>query len=147
MKIHVFNTWILAHGLHPLTIGVMAMVSTGDATVFADFGALMFMSLIALLFSLPSLFISWGIMPKIIRHSSSLNNRFFMWLLTACVMVLLNAIVPLALFFGVGISTFITFVPAIIATFLAVCIRFIPFVKLAAEYDKPEELELNEIIN
>jgi hypothetical protein len=144
MKMHVFTTWVLANALHPIAIGGALMIYSGKLS--ANMSELMFLlmgSLVLALFALPCLFISWYVFPKIIRHSSSLLNRFFVWLLAGCGMIVVFAGIVVAFLNSGHLEGFIGFIPAFIATFASICIRFKAFIKLAAEQDKPEELELN----
>ncbi|MCG2617881.1 hypothetical protein LZZ85_26505 [Terrimonas sp. NA20] len=144
MKIHVFNTWILAHGLHPFAMVAMFIAGgTADSMVMEDVYILLFMSCVAMLLAIPTLFVSWYVLPKILRLPSSLLNRFFIWLASGCAIVVINAGVALALVFRMGAEEVIIAVPALVATFVALCVRFKSFIKLAAEYDRPVEPELN----
>lgn len=128
---YVFITWILINVLHP--IALILFFSNGNDSVInlKDLPELYFpVFLYSLACSIPSLFISYGTIYLIKKIKISPNSLFFVWLLAACVTLIINYVL---VFWGfattIRLDEFDIAIPGIITTSFVILIRYHWFIK------------------
>lgn len=125
MKIfnHVFNTWVLAHFIHPIIYFLYFSFFNDEAL---GIGAIISLFVAALIVSLPSLFMSFLLMRFILRLNLSLILITIIWIFCAIGSILINVII-LSFFLSDDLSLlnwWQLLVPSFIATVVSISVRF-----------------------
>jgi hypothetical protein len=143
MTLHTFYTWLLANLLVPVIYILTDMVVFGSAwfgpgpdNVFIDY---FYLFIISVLFSLPCL-VFCRIALKFIVFSSYINQaRLVLWLTTTAVLVFLEELALIWLFsWEFSFELLSIMIPPVIATVLAVLIRYRQFYNLIYSFQAIE---------
>lgn len=131
MNSHISNTWFWANLLHPFVMLCYFDYSadTSGLELFGDFLQLFIYSLI---FSLPSLFISFLGVYLISLLPVSAIVKYITWIIAAPLIVLLNFLLILLLFGGdITLLDLEIATPAMIAVVIIVLIRYKQFLNIS----------------
>lgn len=131
---HSLFTWSLAHLIHPF-IWAAASVYINEELPVEGLKPLIGFSVVSVVVSLPSLPAYWSLNRWIIEMKLKPNEKFLLWLFVAPVITTATAFVFMfimggLLVFAYGDELVLFALPAIIATFLSVLIRYPQFIKL-----------------
>jgi hypothetical protein len=134
MFLHAFVTWLLANLLHPL-IWFTYILITGDGNSdrfsAESFSILLVVFFYSLIFSLPCLFLSWGLLHVIVFMKDNLAAKFIAWLFGAALLIFLEVwIIVLLITGGHESELLLLSVPPVAATWLAITIRWKQFKNL-----------------
>ncbi|HTD94389.1 MAG TPA: hypothetical protein VK644_11270, partial [Chitinophagaceae bacterium] len=139
MVLHTFNTWLLANVIHPLIWILCAFVFF--PAVINEFhpDTLLRECVIIFIFSLlvsSPLFVLGCIFIRIVTQPRyTIPAAWSLWLATLILLIVFEAIVMMFFFDSAFFGMYQLFLPSIIATCLAVCIRYRQFTRL---YYSPE---------
>lgn len=126
---HIFYTWLLANLLLPVCLLLFFMGEEREFTL-----VWFFLFPISIFFSSPCLFVGWACLFIIDRSSNPVAIKFALWLLTAPSLAFLACMVVLQQI-GLWDRDALEFtIPAMLATALAVLIRYSYFKK---SFDSP----------
>jgi hypothetical protein len=136
MYSHVSYTWFFANVLHPFV--VLLFFGISDYASVADlFGALFSVFIYSLIFSLPSLFISFLVVYLFSLSPASAITKYFCWMVVAPVVVVINYIFMFLLFGGeIFFSELEIALPAVIAVVITIIIRHKQFLILFNQIKK-----------
>lgn len=142
---YAFRTWLVAHALHPM-VWVMGSLMFSGTQVDGDILVGLYLGFFALFFSLPSIWISWGIVDVILNTSMPVLVKFVVWLFCAPLITYINAILMIWILSGSyeilnHQETIMILTPAMIATMLSVVIRSRQFFIVNAEVMKKNNTE------
>jgi hypothetical protein len=131
---HAFTTWLLANLLHPL-IWFIYLVSTGnnnsDTFSAESVSILLLVFFYSLIFSLPCLLLSRGLLQVIALTKDNFLVKFIAWLFANALLIVLEVwVIILLLTGGNEIELLLFSLPAIAATWLAIAIRWKQFKNL-----------------
>jgi hypothetical protein len=135
---HVSATWLIANLLHPL---VALIVFGGNSDLNLDMVASVLGIIVySLLFSLPSLLLSFLAIYGIFKLPSSITVKYITWLVIAPFIVFVNYWLLFSVFLGVSMQKEDTdfMLPAMIAVVLTILVRYISFFRMATNLNKKE---------
>jgi hypothetical protein len=139
---HTCNTWLLANLIHPLIWIIYVWITLHDAmfaiqldTVIGQYVTILIFSLIA---SSPLLALGCVFIRIVTQPRYTIPAAWSLWLVTLILLVVFEAIVMVFFFGDLIFEMYEIFLPSIIATCLAVCIRYKQFTRL---YYSPETNE------
>ena len=134
--VHTAKTWLLAQLLHPIFFLIGAAIWEGANFSIGDAGFFFFFLLLAMLFSLPAVFVLAFLLPGIVRLNQPGGHLFFFWILVtqftllinvACIFICLDREWPPA-------EAWLFASPAAVAALSAVLIRRNAFYQLVSGY-------------
>ena len=129
MFLHVFYSWLIAQVFHPVLFVVSLWLLGGWFPVNPE--DVFFFILISMLVSLPSLFAGWLFIGPIIHSNYTIAAKFFMWLASTAVLVILTLwIIILVLDGGRHLESLLAGTPGILSVWVASIIRLKQFQKL-----------------
>jgi hypothetical protein len=133
MNLHASGTWFWANLLHPFVMFFYFGYS-GYQSGSEIFGMLFLIFLYSLIFSLPSLFISFLVIFLISILPATAVVKYFTWMIAAPAIVILNVLL-FALLAGSGItfSDLQIAMPAMIAVVIIILIRHNQFLNLISQ--------------
>ena len=134
ISLHASRTWVLSHALHPVIWVIWALLcSNGDLAAEG-----LFMCFAGLFISIPILYLFRALIRLIVGLGFSLPVKFSLWLIGAPLLIHICVTVLICLFDGVWESFYIVYsaIPAMIASVLAITIRYRQFFKLNKEAEK-----------
>ena len=135
---HVFNTWVLAHLVHPFVFYLYFSLLFKD---YLEFEALLSLFIGALIISLPSLIFGFLFIRFVLWLHISTAGSFLSWLMLALSGIFLN-IILLGLLIGENLTDHSDkeyFVPSFIATIISLFLRVKTFHILVSENNRYEE--------
>lgn len=139
MFLHTFNTWFLANLLHPL-IMLAGMIATHEHanSIFSteSFSILVLGFIFSIFCSLPSLFLSWGLLQIIVSACDTILEKVIAWLLVTALLIVLEVLViRLIINDQFEIRGLLLSLPAIAATWIAIGIRWKQFMNLSYQHE------------
>ena len=130
MNLHVSGTWFWANLLHPFVMFFYFGYS-GYQSGSEIFGVLFSIFLYSLIFSLPSLFISFILIYLISRLPVSAVGKYFTWMIMAPAAIILNFLLIYLLVGGdIVFSDLQVAMPAMIAVIIIILIRYKQFLNV-----------------
>jgi hypothetical protein len=131
MNMHVSGTWFWANLLHPF-IMFFYLGNSGHSSGSELFGGLFTIFIYSLIFSLPSLFISFLLVYLISLLPVSAVDKYITWIVTAPLIVVLNFML-ISLLSGnvITFSELQIAVPAMIAVVIIILIRYNQFLNIS----------------
>lgn len=129
--LHVLYTWLLANILHPFVWIIAERIMYGNSS--GDFSTPIFLIFwVSFLFSIPAIFIAWAGSIAILNANYSGIEKLFLWYLAAISATAIDFKMVVYVFFGenLAINNFKIVLPALIATFLSISIRYKYFLQL-----------------
>jgi len=133
MHLHVFSTWVLANLLHPfiMLLYIGYPIHPSFVELLGNYSSILYYSVI---FSLPSLFISFLWVYLISRLQVPAIGIYIIWLVSAPLLIILNMLLILILFPGaIGLLGVNYFIPAMIAVVIIILIRHDQFYSLTIQ--------------
>jgi hypothetical protein len=135
MFVHTFNTWFLAHLLHPFILITYFLLKkdseSSDWTV-----AIFLISVFSFFASIPALFIAWFLKYVIANTDFSVIEKFITWIMSVVVAIFLNFLSLKFLFsFDVGDKINDLIVPSILAAILSIVVRSKQFFAFQLNYN------------
>jgi hypothetical protein len=131
---HTFTTWLLANLLHPLIWFVYLFITgnnNSDTFSAESVSLLLLVFFYSLIFSLPCLLLSRGLLQVISLTKENLLVKFIAWLFANALLIVLEVWVIILLLTGGNEPELLLFsVPAIAATWVAIAIRWKQFKNL-----------------
>jgi len=144
MFLNVLYSWLIAQILHPILFAVSLWLLNGR--FFLDAGYIFCFTAVSFVVSLPCLLLGWLCMGFIIHYNYTITGKFFIWLATSAVLVLLTLwIIILSFDGGVDPEALLAALPGILSIWLASVIRWKQFHKLnLGENTSPENTKAFE---
>src|SRR4051812_8549037 len=129
MFLNVFYSWLIAQVLHPILFMVSLWLFDGRFFINAEY--VFYFLLISILVSLPGLLSGWLCMGRIVAAHYTISAKFFIWLATAAMLVILTLWIVI-LFFDGGLQPefLLAAIPGILSIWIASIIRLRQFYKL-----------------
>jgi hypothetical protein len=128
MNMHISGTWLLANLLHPVLL-FLFMGNSGDYSLFDLAGGYFSTLFFSLIFSSPSLWLSflWGYL--ISGFSLTSFGKYIAWIISAPLLIIINMQLILLFFAGeINFSEINFCVPAMIAVEIIILIRYNQFI-------------------
>jgi len=139
MFLNVFYSWLIAQVFHPILF--IASLWLLDGRFFINVEYIFFFLLISILVSLPGLLAGWLCMGLIAYSNYTITAKFFMWLATTALLVILTLWIVI-LFFdgGLQLEFLLAAIPGILSIWIASVIRLKQFHKLIYSVNRiPED--------
>ena len=129
MFLHVFYSWLIAQILHLIFFTVSLWLL--DGRFFIDAEYVFYFLVASSIVSLPTLLLGWLCMGLIVYSDYTVWTKFFIWLATSAILVILTLWI-LILFFDGGLEpqVFLAALPGILSIWVASVIRLKQFHKL-----------------
>jgi hypothetical protein len=127
MNLHISGTWLLANLLHPVVL-FLYIGNSGDQSLFDLIGGYFSIIIFSLIFSSPSLWLSflWGYL--ISDFPLPAIGKYFIWIISAPLLIIINLQLILLFFAGeINFSEINFCVPAMIAAEIIILIRYNQF--------------------
>jgi hypothetical protein len=124
---HVSNTWLVAQLLYPFIFYGLIMIVGWE---WADLSYAPLLVVCSFLFSLGGYVLCIFSFNVLWRIKLPIRQKFFLWMITMMVCILVGVYFVGLLFFeaGIFVEMLILVVPGLVAAILAACIRFKQFV-------------------
>jgi hypothetical protein len=138
---HVFNTWLIANLLHPVMVIVCGVFGGywgwGDELMYGIFHLFIY----SVVFSLPCLAVALGILSLIKRAPLEAITKFFVWLFLCASLPAISFIIIMTLFLkdSLLIGGLIFILPATLAVFITILLRFKPFLNYIQSSEQPNQ--------
>jgi len=151
MFLHVLYSWLITQIFHPLLFLISLCGLHGWFSVQAE--DIFYFILLSAVVSLPCLLLGWLCIGIIVHSNYTTTARFFIWLATAGMLVILNLwMIILFIHIGFQFRDFLIAIPGIISIWIASVIRIKQFQKLCMTENRLLEAEIsfetnNENIN
>jgi hypothetical protein len=132
MMPHTFITWVVANLLHPLVWVLFIQLKNVEPVSIESVQGLFLITVFTFIFSLPSLFLASLLLSLIAKSFQNINVRFVVWVFSVTVIPMINCLILdlIAESWKITGEAFELAIPATIATFIAVLIRYKQFSKL-----------------
>ncbi|MEO8403889.1 MAG: hypothetical protein ABI480_04825, partial [Chitinophagaceae bacterium] len=127
---HVFLTWLIANLLHLIVWFCWSLIgSDGEVGIVLYNEWYRMLVVLAAIVSLPCLLIVWFFLGFIISAPYTVNGRFFLWMLTVIIVIVIAAICVLQVY-KIGMDGLVFALPAAVATMISITIRYKQFQNL-----------------
>lgn len=131
--LHAFNTWLVAHLLHPLIFAAWYVAVSNEGLNMASFFLLFF--IISVFLSIPAFFVLWPLLYLISKGPFSVSDKLFLWVVV--ILLLLFASFSFFLFFsdgGIKWEEIEFMLPAALSAILSTLLRRTAFLNLQMTY-------------
>ena len=131
--LHAFNTWLVAHLLHPLIFAAWYVAVSNEGLNMASFFLLFF--IISVFLSIPAFFVLWPLLYLISKGPFSVSDKLFLWVVA--ILLLLFASFSFFLFFsdgGIKWEEIEFMLPAALSAILSTLLRRTAFLNLQMTY-------------
>lgn len=131
--LHAFNTWLVAHLLHPLIFAAWYVVLSKEGLNMGSFFLLFF--IVSVFLSIPAFFVLWPLLYLISKGPFSVSDKLFLWVVA--ILLLLFASFSFFLFFsdgGIKWEEIEFMLPAALSAILSTLLRRTAFLNLQMGY-------------
>lgn len=135
MTLYLFYTWLLANLLHPLIIWTGLHFTHSDLAETINAGSVVIGFGISCLLSIPVLILASLGLKIIVSAKQELFASLFVWIITVAGSIIFEVLVSMVLFTSLEVSVLSLFIPAMIASAIAILIRHKQFSKLIVQHE------------